>query len=287
MLGPLRILFAPFRLLRNFIVLLAVLVVLLVIGVVGTVVYMDSVAKELVERGTSAALGVESSTEAVNVSLWRRSVDISGLAIANPEGYTQPQLLEADTLNVHVDTDTLFSDVIVVPLVEIDGVTLNVEQQNGRNNIAAVLDYLQKGRTEDRRQRFQVDRVVIRDITANVELVQQLGGLSTVPVHIPEIVLDDVATDEGRGVAVAEITRRIAPAIVAAVLEQGDQLPDNVTRLLTENLAGLAEDAGGEVARIIGEVGGDLLEQTIGGFTEGLNRLLNGSGGEQNGDANN
>ncbi|MEX2671019.1 MAG: AsmA family protein [Phycisphaeraceae bacterium] len=262
---------------------IVLVLVLAIVGIIALFFHMDSVAREVIERGTSTALGVESKTEGVNISLLRQHLRVDTLTIANPEGYRGPLLLETATLTANMRPSTLFSDVIEVPLLEIDGLKLHFEQRDGKNNFTAILENLEERRTDEPRQRFHVDQVIIRDIEAHIEVIEQLGELSRVVVHVPEIVLDDVATDEVEGVAVAELTRRIAPAIVAAVLERGDEIPADVTQLLASNLSELAGKAGGDVARLIGEVGGELgkaIERSVEGLTDQFNRFLNGGSDE-------
>lgn len=265
-----------FRFARKIILAVVLLIVLLTVGLVVLFFQMDAAARHVLERGTTAALGVETRAEGVHVSLLRQSLTADSITIANPEGYEGPLLLEADSLDVGIRPRTLLNDVIEAPLIEITGLTLNVEQRNGRNNFAVVLENLQDDQDPDSQRRFQVDRVVIRDITANIEVVRQLGDLSRVTVEIPEIVLDDVANEDTQGVVIAELTRRIAPAIVAAVLERGEQIPDEMKRLLAADLADLAAEAGGDVARLIGEVGGDIGKAVQDAVNDLTNGLLNG-----------
>jgi hypothetical protein len=72
-------------------------------------------------------------------------------------------------------------------------------------------------------------------------------------------VLEDVTPENANGVAMAEITQRIMPAIIAAVVKKGaGVIPADLTNKLQTDVVQVVNQVGGEAAKLIEQVGGDV-----------------------------
>ncbi len=268
---------------RKLIRLVVLLVILVLVAGATFWFYVDRIAKEGVERGATYALGVPTTVGDADVGLLVGAVGLDDLTVSNPQGYETPHLLAVQRFDLGVVTNTLFKETIQVNRFELDGVDLHVEQKIGTSNMAEVLENI-KARTggggeppeekeEPAGKKVQVDRIVVRNITAHVQTLPVGGKVSTVDVEVPEIVLEDVTSDEGKGLAVAELTRRLLPAILTAVINKSRGLP-NV------DLDGLAANVG-ETTRALGKGAQDLVQQVGAGAGGLLDSVFKGAAGKE------
>ena len=270
-------------------IVVALVVLLIVVVVVGLFV-IDGLAKAGLEKGATYALGVETRAEDLSLSLLGGSLRIDGLRVANPPGFTDEELLRSGRFELALRPASVFTDTIELEKFELDGLTLAIEQKASGSNVSKIMDNLKKFDTdkgkeadkpESEGKKVKVDRIVIRDIVAKFRLVPGLSAAGPLTVKVPEIVLTDVSSEDGRGVVVAELVRRILPAVLKAVFEQGrGVIPGDFLDGLDTQLTGLAEGtartaeqaldrAKGELDKVIGGEGakavGDALKGIIGG----------------------
>ncbi|MBL7141115.1 MAG: hypothetical protein ISS74_09430 [Planctomycetes bacterium] len=267
---------------------LAVLLVILAVVVVAVGwYYIDALAKTGVERGATYALGVPTTAAGVKVGLLAGTVRIDGLTVANPEGFTTPHLMRAGRFDLAVRTGSLFSDTIEVSRFELDGLDLHIEQKLGASNISTVLDNIKakagepapEAGKEEAGKKVKADRIVVRNVTAHIQLLPVGGQAGTIDVEVPEIILENVTSDEAGGVAVAELTRRLIPAILTAVIGKARDVAPGA------NLDWLAGDVGATVNALGGRAR-DLVEQAgqgAGKVLENIFKLPGGQGGKEGG----
>lgn len=221
---------------------------LVIIALLVAVLMINHIAKAGVERGSEYALGVPTSLEDIDVRLLRSEVQLNGLNISNPEGYSSPHLLHSGQFDLGVEGGTLMSDKVVVRHFVIDGLDINIEQKLAGSNISKILDNLKRFESGEKkppesRKTFVVNEVLIRNVTANFYLASDIPGMEekNVTVTIPEIKLTDVSSED-KGVVLGELIRRILPAILEAVVQEGgDLLPADFRQSLDQQLTGLNE----------------------------------------------
>jgi len=244
-----------------------VAVVLLVVIALGVVVWqMDSIAKRGLEAGGTYAMGVNTTVDSVSISLLGGTVGVNEMKVANPEGFKAANITDFKSFAIAVETGTLFEDVIVVPSIDLSDLTMNIEKSGGKTNVSVIADNLKRlgsGEADapesegGSSKKVKVGKVTLRNITANVQLAEIGGDLSTVKVNVPELVLEDVSSD--KGVPMAEVIKRIWPAILAAIVEKGGGIiPTDLLNDLQGDVLGLAQNLGGDAAKLMSQVGGEL-----------------------------
>ncbi|MGC9453649.1 MAG: hypothetical protein ACP5HU_02185 [Phycisphaerae bacterium] len=243
------------RLLRRVLIAIVALVIILVVA---AVLLIDPIAKSGVERGAGYALGVETSMDRMDVKLFQGQVIMDGLWAANPEGFATPHFFRSGRFDVRLKGGTVLSDPVEMEHFVLNGLDLNIEQKLTGSNVSAILENLrrfQKAPAEDAEQkpgkRLKIDRIEIRDVVAHFHI----PGMREITVNLPVVELDNVTMGEEGGVPVSEIVARILPAVLAAVLEQGEGvLP-----------AGTLDDLSGQLqqtADAMGQRGRELITQT-------------------------
>ncbi len=231
---------------------------LLVLGIFAWV-YADSLVARAIERGGEEALGVETTVSDVDLRFRRGAVDLSGLRIANPEGFEGKRFLEIGEATAEVAPRSLREPLVVIPRMVLDGVTLSLEGVPGRTNYGALLGHAASLRSDDDGRRFVIEELVVRGLRADLSL-QGLGStLAGTRVEVPEIVLRDVGRGNG-GIGMARLIAQITREIAGAVARQRPQLAG----VLVGDVGGRVEDARRSI---------DVLRERA---VEGLRGLLGG-----------
>ena len=152
---------------------------------------------------------------------------------------------------------------------------LNIEHNQtlgGLTNVQTLLKNMQSPAPAEKQEapkeggrKIKVDKVVIKNIVAHVQVLPIGGTASTLDVKIPELTLDNVSSDNAGGVVLPELMKRLVPAILAAVFEKGkDAISD-------PDFAKMGGDLGNATKAI-----GDSLQKGAGGLQKGLEGLFGG-----------
>ncbi len=240
---------------------LAVVVLVLVAGIVGYL-WLDTIAKEAVQRGGTYAMGVETTVDTVSLQPFGGRMQMDKLKVANPKGFNGPHLMESGKFDVQVDPGSLMGDTVVVNKFELDGLDLYIDQQMPKSNISVIMDNLKKlggDEPEDKEAsegtKFKVDVITIRNVVAHVKVL--IGP--EVTIKIPEIQMKNVTGDNAAGVALPVLVARILPAVLAAVLESGKGiLPADLANILQGDVSAVAAQLGGQVQDMVKGVQGDI-----------------------------
>jgi len=260
--------------------ILVVLAVVVVAAVLAAWWQIDRIVKAGVEEGGTYALQVDTTVDTVSLSLLGGTLTMDGLEVANPAGYETPHLMRSGTFDLAVDAGSVLGDTVRVSKFEIDGLDIYIEQKLGGSNVQAVMKNLErfqgsggepseggKAPGEPAGKKVQVDRIVIRNVVAHVQLLPVAGKAATVTVEVPEIALEGVTSDNAAGVALPELVARVVPAILMAVVNKGgDVLPGDFAKDLSGSIGGAAD--------ALGKGAETLLKRTTEGIGKGLKDLF-------------
>jgi hypothetical protein len=182
-------------------------------------------------------------------------LQIDGLHISNPEGFTVPHFMEFGSMEIDLEPASLLKETIVLESFELDGLEVNIEQKLLDNNVKQILDNLKRFKRDGEEKepggrKVKVDSLRIRNVVARFHLVPRLIQPQELRVEVPDIELTDVTSDGTKGVVIAELVARIVPAILAGVLESSEgKVPGGVLRDLRAKIS----DFGGALSDRIGE----------------------------------
>jgi hypothetical protein len=258
-------------------VLVAVIVVVIV--VVGAVAYIDRIADAAIERGATAALGVDTELSSVSLGLLSGDFGLSGLRVANPPGFESPHFMRLGQGELKLPLTTLLDDPVVVPRLALSGIEVSLERSKGRMNYAVILSNL-SGPSKDapsaepesgEGRGFIIQELVIRDVKAHGKLDAMGAKLSEFDVEVPEIRLRDIGSASGAGIPIEELVGVVTKAILQAVA--GSRLPGDLTRELRGNLAQLGT-VGIEVPTSLSELEGQLDSEAQRNLLKGVGGLL-------------
>ncbi len=282
--------------------LVAVLLVLLGVAVLGIFIYIDAIAKAAIERGSTYALGVETTLRWADVGILSGAFAMGGLKVDNPDGFDGDHFLRLERADVEVSLASLRPDTVELPLLVLSGVDMKLQRTLAGANYRVILDNLKRfeskeakdgSPTDEPGRRFVIREVLISNVNVEVDLLPTGGQLNRVEVAIDEIRLTNVGSE---GMSMSQLTNVIIQAILAAVVQNAADLPMDLINDLGGGLAklsglgdlgldatfkvgdevtALAGDVLGEVTKTVGGAGEDVGKE-IGKALEGLGGLLGG-----------
>lgn len=212
--------------------------------------YIDSIARRVIERGSTYALGVDTDLGSTRIGLFSGAFGLRGIEVANPPGFEAPHFLGVREAQLDLDMGTLREPIVVVPLLALRGVEVDLDKRRGGANYEAILDNLARFESKDAEpapppepgespgKRFVVQDVVIRDMEAHVRVVQA-GGLGKVNVIVPEVRMRNLG-GEGRPLTAPQVTSIVVKAVLMSIAKAGAALPGGVASALFGGLARLS-----------------------------------------------
>ncbi len=273
-------------------ILVGALVVVLVAIVTIVFISIDSIAKAAIVRGSTYALGVQTTLASADIGIFSGEFAMKGLDVANPEGFESDHFLRLDEGFLAVSLRSLRQDTVEVPTLALTGIDINLEKRGGKANYKIIVDNLKRFESGDAGddgaqagagkpgKKFVVREIIIRDINVTVDLMPVGGALTRLEIPIEEIRMTDVGSES---MTTAELTDRVIKMILAAIVKNAAHLPADLVNDLGGALAELG-DLGNmtvtETARTVAKVveglgqGGDEVGKAIGDAVEGLGGLF-------------
>ncbi len=238
-------------------VVVATLVLLLVAAVVVAAVSIDSIARRGLEAGGTWALGVPTTLKSADVGILSGTFEMSGLRVANPQGFTTPHFLTLGDGGVAVSLGTLTKETVVLPTLNLETIDVRLERQGGTSNYKAILDHYasvsggSQSQSSGPEKKYVINELTLRDIKVEVSLLgvggavgSVLGEATKITVPIDEIKLKDVGKTgtgvSGTGVTMGELAGLIVQAVLSATVKSGGGLiPSDVLGDLQGQLTSL------------------------------------------------
>jgi len=282
----------PMKLLLKLVV---VLLVVVVAGVVLAIWSIDRIAKAGIERGATYALGVPVTLDGAKVGILKGTFEMENLTVGNPSGYRTEHFLRLGDGGVAVTLATLRQEVVTLPTLRLEDISINLEKSGGKANYAVITDNLKRFESDpskapsgdDDGTRFIVNELAIRDVKIHVDLLPVGGELTRANLAIDEIILRDIGSDTDRGVLMGELASIIVKAILQVAADKGggiipaDILGDLNSRLAQlGDLGSITSKLGDQVEGIRGAIEGAAggLEDAARGITDGVEKGLEGLG---------
>ena len=233
-------------------VVAAIIIVVLGIGGVGTYIYLNlnSLVKEGIEVAGRDALGVQVSVDQVNISLLSGSGHISGLRIANPEGFSSARdAISVDDIEVLLEISSLTSNNIVIKNVILRAPEINYETTVLDSNLKQLQTYsntevsdlgAQEPESDAEPISVLIDHLEIHD--AKIALVTPLLD-KAIPLKLPFLEFNDLGKEEDASVQqiINKVLAGLNKALIPLIKENagiGKQLKDAGSKL-TDKLKGL------------------------------------------------
>ena len=264
----------------------AVIVVLLIVAVIAR----DAIIKAAVVNIGSAVTGTKVEMDSFSSS-FGGTVELSGFRVANPEGYRQPYAFQVGRVRVVVNVGSLFSDVIEVKEVLIEGTRANFEMKlNGSSNLTDIQKNVEafssgkdeeSGAAEEEAEPAETSapeeseaakkKVVIRLVRIEGTELSVSSDLlkSDVPLPVPPITLENLGEGKSFGETLNEFAAKVLVSLSNALSESGIQGVGDALKDAGRNLSDSLKQSGGSLKEA-----GDSLKEAGRNLEEGLRNLF-------------
>lgn len=254
-----------------------VVVLILVVAIAAGAFYIDSIARQGIEGGSTYALGVPTSLDKADVGLLSGEFSMAGFNVANPEGFTSPHFLALSAGSVSVSLGSLRQEVVELPTLILSGISMNLERAGDKSNYKVILENLKRfesgggppdKKPEEGGKKFVIRNLEIRDVNVHVNLIPAGGELTKVDVPIDLIQLKDVGSG-GESVRMSDLAGVILKTIMTVAVQKGGQLPGDIAIELTNGLGELQNLGDQGITVLLGDGG---VVQTFGKTAEELGK---------------
>jgi hypothetical protein len=260
--------------------IVSVVLIVIVLAVVGIHFFAGRALKLGIEKIASRTLNVDVTVDEVSLSLMRGSLRLEDLKIGNPEGYQYDNLIELGNATVDLDFKSLLSDTVVIKAINLDKVSLVIEQKElVHNNLHEILKSLpspdkQDAEPDKSAKKLHIDHLSVTDTTVKAKLLPVPGRADTVELTLAPIEMSDLGKDNKLTTPI--LIAKVLTAIAAGVAEKGGGLlPDDMigsVRSVLETSGKVITEKGKEILQKGAEAGKEL-QKTV---TEGIKGLLPG-----------
>ncbi len=206
----------------------AVVVGLPLLAMLVIFIKLNSFVKWGVEFGGTKTLGVRTQLEKADVSLLHEDITLTGLDVANPEGFTSPSFVKVGSMHLSASALALIHKEVHVRDITIKNPEFTMELAGGKTNIAAVMDNLKKGKApaEEKKpkgekqptteMKMKIDHLLLSGVKVHIV---GLGQDRT--VELPSVEMSDIADANGNAVPVSKVVTLVLKRISgeASVME--------------------------------------------------------------------
>jgi flagellar hook-basal body complex protein FliE len=207
------------------------------------VLSIDFTAARVISSEGTSVLGAKTSVGGAHIALLGGTSSVSGLRVAQPEGFGEGDMLSLDRTAVTVRLPALIGERIEIDEVALTGLAVAVVSKDGTINLQKVADNVQKSMSSTEAEpapaevkpgkEVLIRKLVVRDIDVTATGMGMTVTGNPVKIRIPDITLDNVSSANAQDSLTSEITSQVLQSVVAGVLKS------NVEGLSDTALAGL------------------------------------------------
>ena len=269
-------------------IMLVAVIVLLGGGVLWVYLKGEETLRAAVERHGPEVLGAPVSLAGVSFAPFSGQAGFDGLAIGNPEGFTEAEALRLGAFSIKLEPMSLFSDVIEIPEIAISSPRIRIEPGRGGTNLQALQRNVAAFAGPQEEAETAPTPVRIADLrVTGAQVVVGAGpiGFSDQTLSLPDIHLENLGGADG--IAPSEVVKRVfdalMPQVQSVLTSQAGQRLLNQARERLGNLEGEAreavEGAVGDARQQLQDQGGNL-QQKLQDQGGNLQQKLQEQGGE-------
>ena len=238
------------------------LIVFLFLAVGILILCLDPILKKGISTFGSQMTGAKVEVTSVSVSLWSSKVEVTGLVVGNPAGYSSPEAFHLQRLYVSLDRNSLFTDKIIVHQITIEGTKINFEPKlNGDSNLSTIRKNIERQMppsdtkkevappqtkepaTPRKSKKIVIELFELRN--AQIAVSSSLFQGAGVNLLLPDITMRDIGKNED--ITSAEAFERIFKSIFKGVTDAVSGVTDAIP--LQEGVNKVQEEAKGAVEK--------------------------------------
>lgn len=287
----------------------ASVVALLLVLVVGVAIFLiyrskDELVRSGAERAIAHSLDVPATVHSASLDLASQTVELRGIHIPNPKGFSNEDALVLDLVHVEVDVASFRTNERIIRLIRIEKVDALLEKTLTSTNLQELVKNSTRVAEEDAKKaptaepseaKLIIQKLLVNDTNVRVRLpvASLLTSKAAVNLKLADLEMNDIG-GEGEKVSPAEAMQRFLALLLESIRRTGKGvLPEDLINSIDGTLGGLpgdvtreAEAAAGKVTAIIegaavdavktGEKAVEDVKDAVGGVTGKIGGLLGG-----------
>jgi len=119
--------------------------VLLLVVLAAVVASLDRIAEAGLEKGATAALGVETTVASLDVGVLTGSLSLEEMAVANPDGFPRGHLLKLGRADMGLQISSLLSDTVLVRRIILEEPIVTIVGKGLETNLGTILKNAERG----------------------------------------------------------------------------------------------------------------------------------------------
>jgi len=198
--------------------------VLLLVVLAAVVASLDRIAKAGLEKGASAALGVETTVASLDVGVLTGSLSLEKMAVANPDGFPRGHLLKLGRADMSLQISSLLSDTVLVRRIILEEPVVTIVAKGLETNLGTILKNAESGpdapdeETAEPGAASKKFRIGLVKITG-ARFEYQLAGAPGVSVKLPDIEIRDLGDEKGKGLMLADLLAQLLRSMACQAAE--------------------------------------------------------------------
>lgn len=249
-----------------------------------TVFFFDAIASRVISTAGTRVLGVTTTVRSTHLGLLEGKSSISGLKLAEPNGFGDGSMISVETASVTAGLSKLLGDDIVIDELAIDGVTVNLVEVKGQVNLQVVATNLTSTDTKEEatpapttKDTKSAGTVTIRQLkVTNIKVFATgdtvLVGSKPVAVTIPDILISDIGTKTPVSEVAAQISTQLMNHLLVAIVEAKIVgLPQS----MMSGLSSASSSLGNATASFL-KGSGTAIQNTINGAGDAIKSIFGG-----------
>jgi len=237
---------------------------------------LDGIVKDAIETYGSEATRTRVSVADVKITVETGQATIHGLNVANPKGFSDPNIFDLAVISAKINTDTVMQNPIIIDEIMIRSPLVFYEiSQSGTSNVDVIKKNLDlaggASGSAEKSEGGKPLKIIIRKLVVDggkVRVRIAALGNKEQTVTIPRIQLTDVGKKSG-GVTAAEVAQILGKRLVKNV--KGSVVKLGVQQYLGKSADVFKKGALGKVGQVDGGLGG-----TVGGAAGKVGGVLKG-----------
>lgn len=243
--------------------------ILIVIGVVviiaaALLIAPGRMVRVAVEKGGSFALGVPVHLKGAVLKMFSGEIELRGLQVSNPKGYTAKNAIEVGRIAVHAPLRRLISSKPRIESIIVEAPSVTLEQGLTGSNLSALINNAGSAKGGGGGKKLVIGSLRIAD--ARVTLVTTLQGALSTIINLPAIEMKELGGEGNSGVTIAQTMALVLREIVQSAVANGSGvLPADLSTSLSSSVASFNQAR----SQILGTG-----NQTVSGVRSSANTLM-------------
>jgi uncharacterized protein involved in outer membrane biogenesis len=198
-------------------------------------------------------------------------IDLRGLDVGNPKGYTTKSAIEVDRIAVRAPLRNLLCSKPRIESITVEAPAITLEQCITGSNLSDLVNNAGKPKEKDSGRKIIIGS--LRIVATRVTLTAKLAGAPSALINLPTLELKELGGEGKNGVTIAQtMALALRDIVQAAVANGGGLLPADLSKSLSSSITSFDQ-----VSRQLLGTFADTKQQAIGAAAGAARKLAEGA----------